>query len=65
MGLPQKTGTLKQVALLAEGVGRNADPSASTLYALVALLAEGVGRNPYTKHYFRRQMRRPPRGGRG
>ena len=55
-----------QVALLAEGVGRNPQLHEAVKDAdAVALLAEGVGRNdPAIRDPFAEQGR-PPRGGRG
>ena len=56
----------QDVALLAEGVGRNAAATdAYTMTTTVALLAEGVGRNSQLKARNTSTMGRPPRGGRG
>ena len=54
------------VALLAEGVGRNSVISAfQHLVQAVALLAEGVGRNKAQSKDAVSENSRPPRGGRG
>ena len=42
---------LDNVALLAEGVGRNIAFQVSVCYNKVALLAEGVGRNKHLLHF--------------
>ena len=57
--------TLRQVALLAEGVDRNDANVIKAGYAIVALLAEGVDRNHVTGMLHHLLHSRPPRGGRG
>ena len=64
--LKNKDVTFTEVALLAEGVGRNGTRQRANKLPLVALLAEGVGRN--LRSYApsnETPQRRPPRGGRG
>ena len=59
-------GGTQTVALLAEGVDRNAIYNAlRAKNAQVALLAEGVDRNFLIHRSTRLRMGRPPRGGRG
>ena len=53
------------VALLAEGVDRNARSLVILRNAQVALLAEGVDRNNDEKMHYCVNGGRPPRGGRG
>ena len=54
-----------EVALLAEGVGRNLDDVSQGEIEEVALLAEGVGRNKNFRKEIFKNLCRPPRGGRG
>ena len=54
-----------KVALLAEGVDRNAFPVVSPAAGNVALLTEGVDRNSLSAPEASGWPRRPPRGGRG
>ena len=56
---------LASVALLAEGVDRNAIEKFTGTPLEVALLAEGVDRNFYRSLYLNFPCSRPPRGGRG
>ncbi len=61
-----KAYTLKEVALLAEGVDRNFLVSITlTSVVPVALLAEGVDRNVSSRRRPPAAPGRPPRGGRG
>ena len=53
------------VALLAEGVDRNSTNWTLTGPSTVALLAEGVDRNLDARGRHRKEIGRPPRGGRG
>ena len=53
------------VALLAEGVDRNAFAGINIYHVLVALLAEGVDRNTSSLPDSVVVRGRPPRGGRG
>ena len=53
------------VALLAEGVDRNASLKIAVINYEVALLAEGVDRNLQALPLPLPLLRRPPRGGRG
>ena len=53
------------VALLAEGVGRNGPSVLTSQRTSVALLAEGVGRNLADQCAEQEHTGRPPRGGRG
>ena len=54
-----------EVALLAEGVDRNPERKLDIKEAKVALLAEGVDRNNLIDADIRKEISRPPRGGRG
>ena len=58
-------GSKRQVALLAEGVDRNKYGGIVLPTQNVALLAEGVDRNRFAEEDERRELGRPPRGGRG
>ena len=54
-----------KVALLTEGVDRNADGAQEGVEAAVALLTEGVDRNVALYNSLNDVGRRPPHGGRG
>ena len=54
-----------KVALLAEGVDRNAVGAGHLGQPVVALLAEGVDRNALLLFREPSELSRPPRGGRG
>ena len=56
---------MKRVALLAEGVDRNACVVCIRYIVRVALLAEGVDRNKTASSAPAEAVCRPPRGGRG
>ena len=60
-----KTPQTRRVALLAEGVDRNASRVSVCTMAQVALLAEGVDRNILFAQTIALMKCRPPRGGRG
>ena len=56
---------IRTVALLAEGVDRNAMALPREAGRGVALLAEGVDRNSFSPSSWASMAGRPPRGGRG
>ena len=65
IALMQMLRSEKVVALLAEGVDRNARRKYFDPFTNVALLAEGVDRNTQLPQAEKYLARRPPRGGRG
>ena len=66
MAYPPKPFQVRWVALLAEGVERNAVFVFTTCVLFsVALLAEGVDRNRQKNLRAKMEASRPPRGGRG